>query len=244
MPRFFIKPGGMQGDTAVLLAEDAAHIARVLRMEPGDRLTVCDARGVDFECEIISASPERVKAHIVSSRPSESEPDVFASLFLALPKGDKMDFVVQKATELGVGCIVPMVSARCVSRPDGKTLVKKTARWQKIAEEAAKQCGRGRIPEVAPAVSFEQAVETASLAQMPLFLYEGERARSLHEALSLRPFKTASLMIGPEGGFEEKEVQYAVRCGLMSVSIGKRILRCETAPIAGLAALMYHSGNL
>ena len=163
---------------------------------------------------------------------------------MALPKGDKMDFIVQKATELGAAAIVPYAAARSVSRPDEKSMAKKTARWQKIAREAAMQCGRGVIPAVLPCVSFAEAARQAAALDLSLFLYENERQNGARAALSAETYATVGLMIGPEGGFDPAEAEEAVRAGLRSVSLGPRILRCETAPLAALAAVMYESGNL
>ena len=157
---------------------------------------------------------------------------------MALPKGDKMEFIVQKAVELGVSRIVPYLSKNCVSRPD-KT-EKKVERWRKIAAEAAKQCGRGRLPEVAAVVPVAQAAES----ETALFFYENERRIGLHDALAGGVRDTVSLMVGPEGGFDPAEAKAAVDAGLQSVSLGTRILRCETAPIAALAAVLYAGGNM
>lgn len=243
MPRFFIEPSDIQSDMVYLSGENVHHIVRVLRMKTGESVTLCDGRGMDYACTLDSVSPDSVTARILSRAVSETEPTVFVTLYMALPKGEKMDLVVQKSTELGVSAIVPYVSMRCVSKPDEKAMAKKIVRWQKIAEEAAKQCGRGRIPDILSVVSFSKAAELAKNADMPLFLYEGEHGLSIKEALLSSSFKTASLMVGPEGGFDASEALLAFEAGLKSVSIGKRILRCETAPLAGISALMYHSGN-
>ena len=161
---------------------------------------------------------------------------------MALPKGDKMEFIVQKAVELGVSRIVPYLSKNCVSRPD-KT-EKKVERWRKIAAEAAKQCGRGRLPEVAAVVSVAQAIAQAAESETALFFYENEKPTGLHDALAGGVKDTVSLMVGPEGGFDPAEAKAAVDAGLQSVSLGTRILRCETAPIAALAAVLYAGGNM
>ena len=157
-------------------------------------------------------------------------------------KGDKMEFIVQKAVELGVSRIVPYLSKNCVSRPD-KT-EKKVERWRKIAAEAAKQCGRGRLPEVAAVVPVAQAIAQAAESETALFFYENERRTGLHDALAGGVRDTVSLMVGPEGGFDPAEAKAAVDAGLQSVSLGTRILRCETAPIAALAAVLYAGGNM
>lgn len=242
MPRFFVDTAPA-GDRVTLTGEDARHIARSLRMQPGEALTVCDGGGRDFDCEIETVEAEAVCVRVVGSHASRGEPSVDAALYMALPKADKMELIVQKAVELGVREIVPVFTARCVSRPDRRALAKKIERWSKIAAEAAKQCGRGRIPRVRDAMTFEEAVSEAAKADAPLFLYEGERENGLRQALRRAPFATAALLVGPEGGFAAEEAEAAGAAGLWSVSLGPRILRCETAPLAALAAVMYESGN-
>ena len=242
MPRFFVDGAPAQGVFSIT-GEDAHHIARVLRMQPGEALTVCDGSGLGYACVYAGNEDGAALCRVVSSAPSRGEPSVEATLFMALPKGDKMDFIVQKAVELGAARVVPYTAQRSVSRPDAKALAKKTARWRKIAREAAMQCGRGRVPDVAAGVSFDEAVRLAAEADLPLFFYECEKETAAKSALSARPFRSAALMIGPEGGFADEEAEAARRAGLLSVSLGPRILRCETAPLAALAAVMYESGN-
>lgn len=241
MPRFFIEAEPVDG-LLTIEGADARHIARVLRMGPGESLVLCNGAGVDFDCVIEQAGAERILCRVRGQSPSASEPRTEVTLYMALPKADKMELVIQKTIELGVSRIVPFSSARCVARPDASG--RKALRWQKIAAEAAKQCGRGRIPEVAGVIPFEEAVREAALAETALFFYECERERSLRGVLQGRPLRTVSLMIGAEGGFSLEEAREAGAGGLISVSLGKRILRCETAPLAALAAVMYESGNL
>ena len=150
-PRFFTE--NISDTSAVLNAEDSRHVAQVLRMRPGDIAVICDGKGTDYLGELESAAGECV-FNIIESSPNEAEPAVRLRLFQAMPKGDKMDFIVQKAVECGACEIIPFISKRCVSRPDGKQLAKKTERWQRIAYEAAKQCGRGVIPRVGDTVQF------------------------------------------------------------------------------------------
>ena len=185
---------------------------------------------------------EAVTCRVVSCHAADTEPKQSITLFMALPKGDKMEFIVQKAVELGVSRIVPYLSKNCVSRPD-KT-EKKVERWRKIAAEAAKQCGRGRLPEVAAVVPVAQAIAQAAESETALFFYENEKRTGLHDALAGGVRDTVSLMVGPEGGFDPAEAKAAVDAGLQSVSLGTRILRCETAPIAALAAVLYAGGNM
>lgn len=243
MPKFFIDVPPT-GDTIPLTGDTARHITRVLRMHAGEAITLCDGIGTDYDCVLTHVGPDAACARITDTRPSDSEPSVQITLYMALPKADKMELIVQKSTELGVTTIVPFLSSRCVSRPDARALEKKQARWGKIAAEAAKQCGRGRIPQVLPAMAIEKAVCHAAQSSLALLLYEAEQERGLRACLGEGIPDTVSLMVGPEGGFAPEEVRLATAAGLQSVSLGKRILRCETAPIAALSAILYESGNL
>lgn len=241
MPRFFISEQPENG-LLTLHGEDAHHAGRVLRLRPGEAVTLCDGAGTDYDCVIETVEKEVVACRVQCSHPAETEPRQRFTLCMALPKGDKMDFIVQKAVELGVHEIIPYVSKNCVSRPDKTD--KKVDRWRRIALEAAKQCGRGCLPQVEAVVTVEQAVERAAQCETALFFYENERETGLHDALSGGVGETVSLMIGPEGGFAPEEVKMAAQAGLRSVSLGTRILRCETAPIAALAAVLYAGGNM
>lgn len=243
MPRFFISDAPSGGEIRIT-GEDAHHIAKVLRMKPGEELIACDGAGTDFRCSFIGAENGAAVCRVEGEAPSHGEPSIRATLFMALPKSDKMDFIVQKAVELGAAEVVPYVASRCVSRPDTRSLSKKMERWQKIAREAAMQCGRGRVPEVLPCVSFAEAVKQACARDAALFLYENEQQTGIRSVLSGAEYSSIGLMIGPEGGFDPEEALAAQKAGMRSVSLGTRILRCETAPLAALAAVMYESGNL
>lgn len=241
MPRFFIDPPSQE--TLVLSGEDGRHIVRSLRMRPGDRLTLCDGEGTDYECRILSLTGDDVMVGITAQFPSQGEPGCFVTLYQGLPKADKMDWIVQKAVETGACRVVPVLTARCVSRPDEKAAQKKRSRWAKIAEEAAKQCGRGRIPPVAALTDFQAALSSACSDGPVLFFYEGGG-----EALSRLPLtpppQNLSLFIGPEGGFAEQEASLAREAGAVFATLGPRILRTETAPVAALTAIMLLTGNL
>ncbi len=244
MPRFFIRAsqigtedGGAQ--TVRILGDDAHHITKSLRMREGDAITVCDMARTEYTCRVLSVG-ECVLARVESARLSASEPPYEAVLYQALIKGDKFDHVVQKAVECGVYRIVPVLTERCVVRLDKKDGEKKRLRWQRIAAEAAKQCGRGIIPEVAGLMYFKEAVSQAAQAELPLFCYEGEDGYSLAQATeSCRAPGTVSLMIGSEGGFSVEEASFAMECGMQSVGLGKRILRTETASSFALACLSF-----
>lgn len=241
MPRFFV--GAVSGERAVVTGEDARHMALSLRMKPGEAVTVCDGAGSDYQCTILQIDPQQVVLRVGQVCPSAGEPAVAVTLYQALPKGDKMDWIVQKAVELGVARVVPVMTARCVSRPEEKALAKKVERWRKIAVEAAKQSGRGILPQVGDAMPFRLAVEEAEAAGgVNLLFYEGGGARI--SALVDESVRTLSLFIGPEGGFEASEVELAAAHGIRAATLGPRILRTETAPIAALAAIMQASGNL
>lgn len=241
MPRFFT--GDVNGETACITGEDARHIALALRMKTGEPLTVCDSAGRDYQCEITEILPERVSLRVCAAAPSAGEPGVEITLYQALPKGDKLETIVQKAVELGVSRIVPVLTHRCVSRPDEKSMQKKLLRLNKISLEAAKQCGRGRIPEVEPLIDFRTAVGRMRGDPLSVLFYENADD-SLKNVLSTRLGDKISILVGSEGGFEPSEAAYAVENGLVSLSLGSRILRCETAPLAALSAILYQAGDM
>ena len=239
LPRFF-KESRPEGEI-VLTGEDARHIGLSLRMRVGEKITIC-SKGVDFECEIVSITPSEVRCRVVDEKPSEGEPSVKITLFQALPKSGKMSIIVQKAVELGVAKIVPVVTARCVARPDSRSLVRKNDRWNKVALSAARQCGRGVIPEVADVITFEEALKQAAELDRAFFCYEGGGESFL--SADLKDVSTVGIFIGSEGGFEESEAESAVNAGLTSITLGRRILRCETAPLASICAVMLLTGNM
>jgi len=242
MARFFVEPKDFQKDFMVLTGENAAH-AKVLRIKAGEKVTVCDGHGTEALCAVSDVSAGQVSLVVVEQTESAAEARVRASVYMAFSKGDKLEHVIQKATELGAYEIIGFPSARCVSRPDDKSLKKKLERWQKIAESAAEQSGRGRVPEVIVLGSFSKAVSRATTADTAILFYENERAFTLREALNSKPYGSISLMTGPEGGLEEKEVQLAMDAGMCVCTLGSRILRCETAPLCALSAVMYDSGE-
>ena len=242
MVRFFVSAEEMDCDEILLTGENAAH-AKVLRLKTGEQVLICDGNGNECLCTVKDFVPGELTAVVNERRESVSEAAVKVSVYMAFPKADKLEHVIQKATELGAFEIVTFPSARCVSKPDEKSLKKKLERWQKIAASAAEQSGRGRIPEVKVLPSFKEALRRAAEADMPIMFYENEHATTLRMALESKPFHTASLLSGPEGGLEDKEVEMAKEAGLRICTLGRRILRCETAPLCGLSAVMYASGE-
>lgn len=242
MTRFFVTPEEMQPNFLVLTGENAQH-ARVLRLKNGEEVLVCDGQGHECLCAVSDVSPERISLVVKNRMDSQSEPPVRVSIYMAFPKADKLEHVIQKATELGAYEIVAFPSSRCVSKPDEKSLKKKVERWQKIAASAAEQSGRGRIPEVLVLGSFREALDRAAKADKALMFYENEQATTLRMAMEQGSASTISLLTGPEGGLEEQEVELAREMGLQVCTLGKRILRCETAPLCALSAVMYACGE-
>ena len=242
MTRFFVKTHDLDGDFCVLTGENAAH-AKVLRIKSGEQVIVCDGRGRECLCTVSDVSPGQISLVLTKQMESDSEAAVKVSVYMAFSKGDKLEHVIQKATELGAYEIVAFPSARCVSKPDEKSLSKKLERWQKIAASAAEQSGRGRIPDVVVLGSYTDALNRATGSDIAVLFYENERARTLKATLAEKAYSTVSLLTGPEGGLEPAEVQKAIDAGLQVCTLGKRILRCETAPLCALSAVMYDSGE-
>ncbi len=242
MTRFFVTPQELQPGFIVLTGENAAH-AKVLRLSCGEEVLVCDGEGRECLCAVSDVSPGQISLVVKSRQESASEAAVRVSVYIAFPKGDKLEHVIQKATELGAYEIVAFPSARCISKPDEKSLHKKLERWQKIAASAAEQSGRGRIPTVRVIKSYAEAVQQAAQAQKAILFYENEKATTLRMALDALSYETVSLLTGPEGGLEEAEVEKAKQAGMHICTLGSRILRCETAPLCALSAVMYHCGE-
>ena len=241
MPRFFIDYTPAVGGEAVIDGADARHIGGALRITPGETLTLCDGRGTDYACTVTAVERERVTLSVDAAAPSSSEPTLAVTLYMGLPKGDKMELIIQKCVELGVTAIVPVAMSRCIVKLDGKDAAKKQARWQKIAAEAAGQSGRGIIPTVETPISWKQALARFETTKT-LLCYEGGGAPI---GALVTPADTAvSLVVGPEGGFDVAEVEAVLGVGGKIATLGPRILRCETAPLAALAVLMEKSGNM
>ena len=241
MVRFFVEPETLASDSLILTGENAQH-AKVLRLRQGEEVLVCDGAGQECLCVISESSGTQWALKVLERRSPQSEAAVAVSVYMAFPKADKLEHVIQKATELGAREIIAFPSARCVSRPDDKSLKKKLERWQKIAQSAAEQSGRGIVPKVLVLGSFSEALSRAAQADKALLFYENEQALTLKMALA-GEYATVSLLTGPEGGLEEGEVAQARQAGLQVCTLGKRILRCETAPLCALSAVMYDAGE-
>ncbi len=242
MTKFFVEPIQLEVEFPALTGDNAKH-AKVLRLKIGEEVLLCDGEGRECLCAVTEISDDCIALSVKERRTCETEARVRVSVYMAFPKADKLEHVIQKATELGAYEIVAFPSGRCISKPDDKSLAKKLERWQKIAASAAEQSGRGRVPEVLTLPSFKAALERAAMADKALLFYENERATTLRMALESSPYETVSLLTGPEGGLEEREVQQAMDAGLAVCTLGKRILRCETAPLCALSAVMYDAGE-
>ena len=242
MTRFFVEPNELNKKFTVLTDENAAH-AKVLRLKTGEQVLICDGQGRECLCTVTDVAPNAISLVVESSQESKSEPAVTVSVYMAFPKADKLEHVIQKATELGAFEIVAFPSARCVSKPDDKSLSKKKERWQKIAASAAEQSGRGRIPQVVVLSSYREALARGANADKAILFYENERATTLKMAMEEGTYQSISILTGPEGGLEEREVEQAKDAGFQICTLGSRILRCETAPLCALSAIMYATGE-
>lgn len=244
MPKFFAARENVSDNEIIIDNEDVGHITRVLRLCEGDSIEICDGMGNDYTAVIKSVEKKRIVCTVKEKRVSDTEANIAVTLFQGIPKASKMEYIIQKNTELGIVRIVPCAMARCVSKIDGKE-DKKAERWSKIAESAAKQSGRGVIPEVNCAVDFKTAVDMMKQSDIYFAPYECETHGNLKKVLtSVQGAKTVSFMIGPEGGYDPSEVEYLHKNGIPTVTLGKRILRTETAGEAVLSMIMYELGDI
>lgn len=239
MPRFFTDR--IYENTAEITGSDARHIGRSLRMRVGEEI-VLSKDGMDYLCRLSSISDERAVCEILSAEPSRAEPTLRLTLFQAVPKQDKLETIIQKATELGIYEVIPVITSRCISRPDKKGFAAKRERLQRIALEAAKQSGRAVIPTVGELIDFREMTERLGGFERSFFCYEKGGERFSPESLS--GIRTAALIIGSEGGFSAEEAAAASAAGALTIGMGERILRCETAPLSAISIIMYISGNM
>ena len=242
MHRFFSDASLSVGNELCIDGSDARHISKVLRLSSGDEIIVCDKDGFDCECTISSVSDSEVFVCVKNRIPNPTEPHICVSLYQGVPKGDKLDTVTQKCAELGASVIAPVAMKRSVAII--KDSAKRQDRMQKIAHEASKQCQRAKVPEVKEVMTFKDAVKEAANADLCLLPYEEEKSVSIKEILkNADGINSVSIFIGPEGGFDPSEVEYAKSFGFKTVSMGPRILRTETAPLAAITAVMYELGD-
>jgi 16S rRNA (uracil1498-N3)-methyltransferase len=239
--RLYVPGERLAGPHVTLTGPEHRHVARVLRARPGETLTLFDGAGGEVEAEVARVERDETELRL-GARRVVAGPAVAITLLTAVPRGPRMDFLVQKTAELGVSRIIPVLTERSVARPDAEA--GRRARWEKIAQEAARQCGRADVPAVDPPVSLAAALVLPGLPPRRLALFEGERTRSLRAALAGAPPAPAALLVGPEGGFAAAEVAAAAAAGFEPVGLGERILRVETAAIVGVALVAEASGML
>ena len=239
-PRFFVENDGIDGSSIVLNGESAHHISKSLRMREGERIVVCDRKGNEYECVLMNFTADTVEAKIEDVRRCLSEPEYKITLYQACPKSDKMDMIVQKAVELGVNEIVAFMSERCIARYDAKDFEKKCARWQKIALEAAKQSGRGYVPTVRWLSDLNAVIAESTNGSTAFMCYEDEDQITLKAFLeNKKEENNFSFIIGSEGGFSQKEADKCRNSGVLTVGLGNRILRTETASGYVLSCIAY-----
>lgn len=246
MNRFFVNKKDMHDSTAIIKGEDLIHIQRVLRLGAGDYIELCDGEGMDYEARIQTLEKSFIEAEIINEYTSKGEPQVKITLYQGIPKGSKMDLIIQKCVELGVYEIVPVITARTVVKLETvKEQEKKVNRWQKIAEEAAKQSRRGIIPVIRNPMPYKHAASQSGYS-LKIIPWENEREKGLKTLLkgANNGIDTAAILVGPEGGFEEEEVLQATKDGWVSITLGSRILRTETVGMAMLSMIMFHLEEL
>lgn len=241
MQKLFVDIVPVENEKIVLDYEQARHIGKALRMRVGDMITLCCGDGNDYGCIIDAISGDDVTLSVCYKQAGNSEPTVAVTIYQGVPKGDKLEDIIQKCTELGVSRVVPVLTHRSVSRPDEKSAKKKQVRYQKIALESAQQSGRGIVPEIREMTTLEKAVAGDTSEQKILF-YEGG-GDSLRSIIN-KEIKSVSIYIGPEGGFEKNEVELIKANGGRVATLGKRILRTQTAPVAAITAIMLLTDNL
>ncbi len=241
MARFFINSNTINNGEASVTGNDAYHIARSLRMAVGDKLTLCDESGNEYSCELTRIRDEECTLKILGTAFGRTESPFEITLYMAYPKGDKLETVVQKSVELGAAAVIPFESSRCIKRPSDDRQAKITERLSRIAEEAAKQCGRSRLPRVSQMLKLREVLDSIKRHDITLFCYENEKTLTLKAALEKFGRKQGSIgvIIGAEGGFSPEEAERIAEAGAVCVSLGPRILRCETAPEYCLSAISY-----
>ncbi len=242
MYHFFVEPAQVHEDYVEILGGDVNHMKNVLRMKAGEEISVNDGSGREYRCRVESYTKAAARAAIIERLASNAELASNVVLYQCLPKGDKMELIIQKAVELGVTAIVPVSSARCVVKLDEAKARKKQERWQEIARSAAKQSGRSRIPRVKAVQSLPEALESAAELDVRLIPYEKETSsmeRTRGILSDIQRGQSVGVFIGPEGGFASEEVQAAVETGVCPITLGRRILRTETAAISILSVLMF-----
>jgi len=246
MHRFFTVPENITDKKAILLGTDVAHIRNVLRLKNGDRVQILDGRGNCFTVTLTCVGRNSIESRIdCKENADDCESPLIICLGQGMVKGTGFDGIVRRAVELGVVQVIPVSANRCISKLSPDDTIKKVVRWQRIAREAAKQCGRSRVPDICPTpVSVEEFCYTNRDADLRLIFWEEERSTRIRDLTNENGFKSVAVLIGPEGGFASDEIENAMKYGFQSVSLGPRLLRTDTAPLAVISILQYHWGDL
>lgn len=242
MARFFVSEKEMEKDKIILCEEQGKH-AKVLRLKEGEEVILSDTVGNEAVCVVDALQGENLYLSVKERRKSLTEPKVKVKVYMALPKADKFEHVVMKATELGASEIITFPTSRSIVKMDEKKLDGKLSRFRKIALSAAEQSGRGIVPEVRYINSYKEALLSAKESDKAILFYENEKSLTLKKTIENNDFKTVSIITGPEGGLDKREVEEAVSLGIEVCTLGSRILRCETAPLCALSAIMYQTGE-
>lgn len=239
IPRLFVRQSPlMNGDTVLITGSDANHVRNVLRIPVGGKVRICDGAHMVYSGHVCAFTADGISIQVGEGHPDDSEFPFSVTVYQCLPKGEKTDTVIQKSVELGATELVLVASERCVARPDAKAMEKKLVRWQKIAESAAAQCGRGILPTVRGLLPYADACQEASAADCAFLCYEGAGTVPLRTVLEThKEAGSYAFLIGPEGGIAPQEVAIAAENRLTPVGLGKRILRTETASLFVLSAL-------
>ncbi len=243
MRRFYIPETDASGRTDIITGSDARHIRNVLRMQPGDPILLFDGSGSDYHAEIVALSPNRIEVVIKEKHPSKTESHLEIILAQAVLKDRKVDEIIRQITELGVTTVIPFLAHRSVSRPDPEKFTARKIRWQKIAREALKQCGRSLVPDIRDVVSFEEMLAQTRTAQAKILFWENEPTPLTSWR---KPFnqKSVAVIMGPEGGFTEEEVARAASFGYQTAGLGPRILKADTATVTACALVQYLLGDM
>jgi len=242
MPKFFVPKENIKENELKIVGEDVTHIVKVLRLNIGDKIECCDGMGFNYISEIFNVGKSEIICNIINKSKSDTEPPIKAILIQGIPKASKMDYIIQKTTELGICEIYPCELKRCVAKIDN---VKKIERWQKIAKEAAQQSGRGIVPKINNPINLLQAIQILKSADISFTCYECAEEYTLKSTLtSYKNPKAVAYLIGPEGGFDKCEIEQLENEGIKIITLGKRILRTETAGEAVLSMLMYEIGDI
>lgn len=245
MHKFFIDKSAIFGDAVQIEGEDVNHISKVLRLRKGENIQVCDGNRHEYICMIESIEKKLVTCRIIESFDNLTEAPIEITLFQGIPKSQKMDLIVQKCVEIGVVKIQPVITERVVVKTDGKDLSSKIERWNRIAVEASKQSNRGILPVVEEPVSFDEAIVKLKEFDAAVIPYENEKTTGMKEYFkNKREIKSIGILIGPEGGFEESEIELCMKNNIMPVTLGPRILRTETAGFVASTIVLYEIGDM